>query len=188
MPNITCGKGLKVVYFLQLHLFLPFSICVQLIPLNNKSANSWPQLTCMALSATDDLWCPFSAHFAKCWALTEAVAVATSRRCYFQLPVLVPLASVPKLLFSGRGTYQHVCSYPEWLGCSSGLCKIDKLVVCFSPSFFHCFSFFGVTDIPSGGSQHDQKTICLLHKFPVAPYTAFHRPSLLGSVEARTQI
>lgn len=54
----------------------------------------------MALSPTDDLRYPSEADFAKSWRLLEAVAVATCRTCLFQLPVLFPLVSIPKLLFS----------------------------------------------------------------------------------------
>lgn len=103
--------------------------------------------------------------------------------------MLVPLASVPNLLFSGRGPTSTFALTLNGQAIHQVFVKWTSLwFVFFALLFFTASHYFGVTDIPSGRYQQDQKTICLLCKFPVATYTSFHRSSQLGCVEAGTQI
>lgn len=118
------------------------------------------------------------------WQVPEAVAFVTCQECHFQLLVLILQASVPELLSDGRKcTNRFVLTSNDW-AIHQIFVKWTSVWFVFLSPFFHCFSFFGVIDIPSGGFPHDWKKICLLHKFPVHYFPQMQPARLCGSKDS----
>lgn len=139
---ISLAEEHKSSYFLQLHIFSSFIFCVQLIPLNNKSANFRPQLASMALSPAGDLWCPFTSLFCQVLRIARGCSCCHLQKMPLPAPSADPTHLCPQTPLLWKRTYHHVCSYPEWLGYSSGLCKMDRFAAGVSASLFftasHC--------------------------------------------------